>query len=309
MPSVPADFHLPRPGERGLASHDLGHHRTRILGAWDAFLDLAEDVDLEAPSRLPGWRGHDVLAHLGTWGEDTAADRMLAEARGTSYGDVLDQDARNAALVAEHRDASRSEVLDALVVGREAMAGLLDSPDLPELAERRLASILGPLPLLSLICASTYELAVHALDLEPSGAPTPPPELTLPAVGALVDITGALCARQGITATAVAMTPHGGWVVATVGPDWTTVELPAGPVEGVGVEAEAATLLDVSAGRQAVPPLLVRRELRAHGTAGLMALAPIVEAVPGLPGGGPLRAAARYVGGVGRLVSRLPGLG
>jgi hypothetical protein len=52
----------------------------------------------------------------------------------------------------------------------------------------------------------------------------------------------------------------------------------------------------------------VRRELRAHGAGGLLALAPIVEAVPGIPGGAALKTAARYVGGIGRLVQRLPGM-
>ena len=39
------------------------------------------------------------------------------------------------------------------------------------------------------------------------------------------------------------------------------------------------------------PPMLARRDLRLHHVTGLLALAPIVEAVPGLPGGSALRAA------------------
>ena len=54
-------------------------------------------------------------------------------------------------------------------------------------------------------------------------------------------------------------------------------------------------LLDASAGRRAVPALLARRELRLHHVTGLLALAPIVEAVPGLPGGAALRSAVRNV--------------
>ena len=50
------------------------------------------------------------------------------------------------------------------------------------------------------------------------------------------------------------------------------------------VQGCAADILDASAGRRAVPPMLARRDLRLHHVTGLLALAPIVEAVPGLPG-------------------------
>jgi hypothetical protein len=45
-----------------------------------------------------------------------------------------------------------------------------------------------------------------------------------------------------------------------------------------------------------------------HHVGGLLALAPIVEAVPGLPGGAALRTAVRNLRSVSRLVRRLPGL-
>jgi hypothetical protein len=54
--------------------------------------------------------------------------------------------------------------------------------------------------------------------------------------------------------------------------------------------------------------MLARRDLRLHHVGGLLALTPIVEAVPGLPGGAALRAAVRNVRSVSRLVRRLPGL-
>ena len=54
--------------------------------------------------------------------------------------------------------------------------------------------------------------------------------------------------------------------------------------------------------------MLARRDLRLHQVTGLLALAPIVEAVPGLPGGVALRTAVRNVRGISRLVRRLPGL-
>ena len=306
---MPADLLLPISGERGLASHDVALLARSYLGAWDAFIDLAADVELDAPSRLSGWTGRDVLAHLGAWEDHVTMERLLAEARGTAHAERIDQDARNASVIARHRDATHGELIAALERARDAVADFLASDEAREFGVRRVDSVLGPLPLLAVVGAANYELAVHGLDLLPAGVAAVPAQVLHAGLGSLVDITGALAARQEITATVTGMTPFGGWAFGCRGQDWTTVELPAGPIEGIGVEADAAVLLDVSAGRVAVPPLLVRRELRAHGTAGLMALAPIVEAVPGIPGGAALTTAARYVGGVGRLVQRLPGLG
>jgi hypothetical protein len=89
---------------------------------------------------------------------------------------------------------------------------------------------------------------------------------------------------------------------------WTTLELPDVPAGWAAVQGRAADVLDASAGRRAVPPMLARRELRLHQMTSLLALAPIVEAVPGLPGGAALRVAVRNVRGLSRLVRRLPGL-
>jgi hypothetical protein len=54
--------------------------------------------------------------------------------------------------------------------------------------------------------------------------------------------------------------------------------------------------------------MLARRDLRLHHVTGLLTLAPIVEAVPGLPGGTALSAAIRNLRGLGRQVRRLPGV-
>ena len=73
-------------------------------------------------------------------------------------------------------------------------------------------------------------------------------------------------------------------------------------------EAEQVASAIRSAGRRAVPPMLARRDLRLHHVKSLLALAPIVEAVPGLPGGAALSAGIRNVRGLSRLVRRLPGV-
>ena len=149
---------------------------------------------------------------------------------------------------------------------------------------------------------------MHALDLRPSGARPTRPSLLSAGSASLVDTTGALAARCELTATAACVSPQGGWAFAAVPGAWTTLELPEMPDAWAVVEGDAADLLDASAGRRAVPPMLGRRDLRLHHVAGLLALAPIVEAVPGLPGGPALRAAVHNVRGFTRLLRRLPGL-
>ena len=293
---------IPEPGERGFASSDPSTTAVRIAAAWDGFLAVAQETDLDAPSRVPGWSGRDVLVHLGSWPEQPALTAVL-EGR-------ADQDARNAALIAAHGSAGRDEILAALVANRDAVAAFLAAPDAGTAGARLTGSVLGPLPLLTLLSAVAYELAVHALDLAPCGAPAPSGDLLQAGVAALVDVTGGLAARTGISAVAAVQTPGGSWAFASDSAgDWRVRGYPAGRrPERVTIEGAADVLLDASAGRRAVPPLLLRGEVHTHDVPGLLALAPLVEAVPGLPGGASLGTAARYLGGVGRLARRLPGL-
>lgn len=299
------------PGERGLASYDVDFLADRIARAWAGLLEVADGAVLAAPSRLPGWRGHDVLVHLGAWPEQRPLERMREQARSGSVEPAYDPDAaekHNARVVDLHRRATPEEVLAALVAARDGTLRFLTA-EADLLGQRPVGSVLGELSLLTLLFASTYELAVHALDLGPCGAPPPPSELLDTGLAALLDVTGALAARTRTDGRAAATTPHGGWAFASRDGNWTIAEIASGepPPSGPVVEASAATLLDASAGRTQVAGLLVSRQLRVHDVPGLLSLMPIVEAVPGLPGGPALRAAGRYLGGAGRLVRRLPG--
>jgi len=58
---------MSRAGSTGLADLPLADQRDRVLAAWDGFLAAAGDVDLDRPSRLPGWTGRDVCVHVGDW--------------------------------------------------------------------------------------------------------------------------------------------------------------------------------------------------------------------------------------------------
>ncbi len=68
----------------------------RVLRAWDAFLAQAEAVDLERPSRLPGWRAKEICVHLGCWDDHTAMAELVASARTGATGPQPDPDAVNA---------------------------------------------------------------------------------------------------------------------------------------------------------------------------------------------------------------------
>jgi uncharacterized protein (TIGR03083 family) len=302
---------VPAPGERGLASTERAALAERIVSGWDEFLDLSADVDLDAPSRLPRWRGRDVLVHLGAWDDHTPLHGILASARAGGLGAHIDVDAHNDRLIAAHRAAPGPDIVAALRRARDSTAEFLRSAESDQLGLLPAQSVLGTLPVLTVLGAVTYELAIHARDLAPCGAPPPSTELLHSGLAALVDVTGALAARHRLDASIAASTPTGGWAFAAEHGDWTTRELePDADVRHwPGLESQAATLLDASAGRIHVPPLLVRRELKTHNVPGLLKLVPIVDEVPNLPGGPVLRTAAHYVGGVGRVLGRLPRVG
>ncbi|MFI1378456.1 maleylpyruvate isomerase N-terminal domain-containing protein [Embleya sp. NPDC020886] len=302
-------------GPWGTASMPTPKQRARALTAWDAFRDLAAQVDPDAPSRLPGWNARAVITHLASWPEAPLLARLLAEASGRRSPDTapMHQDDVNARLVDTHRDATTEELLAALDDGRTRLAAAFDATAQdPTLALARTGSQVGPVPLLTQLGAIAYELAVHALDLAPCGADEPPPALLDAGVLALADITGALAARHGVRARTGLAVPGGGWGFAAPGADgtgWEVFPLPPGRPTLPAVEARsAALLLDASAGRRAVPGLLARRDLKPHNLPGLLALAPLLDHVPGLPGGPALRLTATALGSFGRMTALLPTL-
>ncbi|MGW1994349.1 maleylpyruvate isomerase N-terminal domain-containing protein [Embleya sp. NPDC001921] len=302
-------------GPWGTASMPARTQRERALAAWDAFRDLAARVDPNAPSRLPGWDGRAVISHLASWPDAPLLARLLAEASGRRAPDAapMNQDDVNARLVLAHRDARLEDLLAALDDGRRRLAAAFDATAAdPELALARTGSQVGPVPLLTQFGAIAYELAVHALDLAPCGAGEPAPELLDAGVLALADITGALAARHGVRARTGLAVPGGGWGFAAPGAGgigWEVFPLPPGQPHLPAVEARtAALLLDASAGRRAAPALLARRDLRPHNLPGLLALAPLLDHVPGLPGGPALRLTAGALTNVARMTSLLPTL-
>src|SRR3954452_23419626 len=293
---------------QGLA--DEGRERVggMVLEAWDFFLEQAASVDLNRQSRLPGWRAHEICVHLGYWDDHQALADLIASARSGGTGTRPDVDAVNARVTPAHGDAPREEVLAALRRNREATARYLaDEP--AELDTAPTVSVVGRLPLLSVVLGQAYELAVHGLDLVSCGAQPPPPEVLQSGLAALVDVTGALAASMDITGGVTLAAPDGGWAFAADAHGWTVRRVPAGTVSGPAVEARADLLLEAASGRINPVPAVARRRLKVHEVGGLLKLAPIVQAVPGIRGGPILQLAAKTVGGAGGLVGRLFGRG
>jgi uncharacterized protein (TIGR03083 family) len=294
-------------GRFGLAEQDPAALGRQVLAAWDAFLDVARSADLSRPSRLPGWTGRDTCVHLGAWEDSRVLEGVLASAHAGDLADPPPPEVQNDALVRAHAGASDAEVLAALERARARVARFLveEAQEAGRLLSR---SSVGPLPVLSLVHAGTYELAVHALDLAPCGALPPPPVLLDRGLAALIDVTGALSARAGVDIALTAMTPQGGWRFTSAGDGWTTERATAGPFAGVGVRGSAADLLDASAGRAALPHLLLTRRLTVQQLPQWMRLAPLLDEVPGLPGGVALKAGvaglSSVVGGVGKVLGR-----
>src|SRR5215212_3679438 len=216
---------------------DAGRHEVggRVLGAWDAFIERAETVDLDRPSRLSGWRAHEICVHLGCWDDHAAMADLVASARSGGTGRVPDVDATNARVVAAHRTASREEVLAGLRRNCEATARYLaEEPE--ELDTALTVSVVGRIPLLSVVLGQAYELAVHGLDLVSCGAAPPPAEVLQSGLAALADVTGGLAASLGIDGEVTLATPEGGWAFVADAHGWTVRRVGEGEQTGPAVE-------------------------------------------------------------------------
>ncbi|MET0765964.1 MAG: maleylpyruvate isomerase N-terminal domain-containing protein [Blastococcus sp.] len=289
---------------QGMADAGRDEVAGMVLGAWDTFLQQAETVDLGRESRLDGWRAQEICVHLGCWDDHTALADLIASARNGGAGTPPDVDAVNARVTTAHRDASREEVLSALRRNRDATADYLAKEPV-ELDSAPTVSVVGRLPLLSVVLGQAYELAVHGLDLVSCGAAPPPQHALQSGLAALADVTGALAASMDITGGVTLTTPEGGWAFASGSDGWTVRRVAPGSFSGAAVEAPADLLLEAASGRINPVPAVARRKLKVHDIGGLLQLAPIVQAVPGIPGGPILQLAARTVGGAGGLLGRL----
>ncbi|MCW2713635.1 MAG: uncharacterized protein JWN88_682 [Frankiales bacterium] len=312
----------PAPDRCGLSELDPVELGTAVVRAWDDFLDVvrAGSTDLSRPSRVTGLSGKELLIHLGNWPGSCVVDAVIESARSGGEGPPTSPEEGNDQLVAAHRGDSEQAVIEALVAARDRVEAFFGGPEATTWGRTLARSTVGPLPVLSLVHAGTFELAVHALDLAPCGAPAPSDHLLDRGLAALIDITGHLAGRAGIDIALSASTPSGGWAFASgldVDPHggWTTSPVPPGPYDGVGVSGPAADLLDAAAGRHPLPTLLMSRRLHVQQLQQWLRLAPLLDDLPGLPGGSALSSAVSglsgvvgglsgVAGGVGRALSR-----
>ncbi len=312
MASLPRDLE-PDPGERGVLSRTQAETVSRTLLAWDLFIAAAEQADLMTPSRSRRKRGIDIVLPLGAWPETRAMVDVLGDATGGRSCDPIDLEETEQRVIAAHGDKTPDEAITALRRARANLDAYFAAHDSPGSYGWLTASPLGPLPVLTLLHAAAYQLAVSALDLVPCGA-EPHPDLLDAGIVALVDTTGALAQRQGITGSITAVIPGGAWGFGSTTQAWRTapVDVPApadGSPPGPAVRATAEVILDVTSGRIGnVAALWSQGDLVTHDLGGLMTFAAVVDNVPGIPGGTALRAASRTISGVGRILGRLPRL-
>ncbi|AWB91011.1 maleylpyruvate isomerase N-terminal domain-containing protein [Aeromicrobium chenweiae] len=285
---------------RGLlddADYDLAEV---VLESWDAFIALVDHTDLSARTRLDGWTVREVVLHLGTWDGQSALTQVLASLRSGDTRTPLDPDSFNAEVLKLHADATDDEVRAALAESRSAVAELLASDEARDRAGDPVSSVLGPMPLLTVMHAGCYELALHALDIEDATDERCPDVLLRHGIAALADSTGCLAAREGIEAAAGVNADEASWSFATRSDgSWSTRRI-EGAAHGPRVSGSARNLLEASAGRVDPVRLVTLRQLKIKHVSGLLALTPIIDQVPGLPGGRGLKVAARTIGGLFR---------
>jgi len=290
----------------GLMDEGVPAVRRRVEVSWDGFMAAARGSDLDAPSRLAGWQGRDILAHLGTWHDYHPLDATLESARNGHASATVDQDRMDAEVRQRHRDNSRDDLLAALERGRAATLGWLDSSEAEQLATTPAATIVGPLPLLTAVQCLCFELAVHMMDLEQCGAE---PSHVTPlenGLAAICDASAAIAYRVATPAAIDVQTPDGGWQMSIDHEGWTTRPTPPQPVQGTGVFGTVRDLLDVAGGRANVPKLYTSGRIKIYDLPGFLDLAPLVEHMPGIPNQRALANAANRLNRVNRLLGRRP---
>lgn len=297
---IPAELE-PHVHEHGLASGDLTQLAASVDRSWKLFEAAARQADLSAPARKHGWTGRDVVARVGHWEFSRTLDDLLKEAH-DGDADFVDVDAEEARILSRTATMSDDEVLGGVTAARRATADWLASDGPATWGLVHTSSVLGPLPVLTVLNAASYQLATSALDLEVCGA-TAPDELLHAGLAAMVDSAGALAARKHVAGAVIARTPTTILGAAARGGHWRTRELRSMP-KGPAIEAEPRVILDITSGRASVPHLYRTGELRLHDLSGLLHLAPVVDGVPGLPPLGAIGRALQVVDAVGGLFGR-----
>ena len=267
----------------------------RVARAWEIFAEVAGEVDLAGRTRSSRRTARDMVIGLGSWPDSRGITDLVADAlAGRTTTEPFAEAERRLALA--HGDASDDEVRASIVASLADTTEWLRRGVQHSDGQRLTPSALGPLPIGTVMHAAAYQLAITARDLMPAGA-APRPELDELGLLALLDSSAAVAARIGLVASASAVGARVAVSIDVRDGGWTSVQedVPDYP----GVLGPEELLLDLSQGRADLSTML--RRVRFRRPRGLLALAPVIEDVPDLPGGALLRQVARWFGGGPRL--------
>lgn len=292
----------PDPHEHGLASGDLAALAADIDRAWELFEQVAADIDPDAPSRKDGWTGRELVARLGQWDFSRTLDDVLRDAH-DGDADFFDADDMDEEIRAETADLPYEDIRASLSAARTTTTDWLATEGPGTWGLVHTSSPLGPLPVLTVLNALTYQMSIAALDVEQCGT-TAPDELLGIGMAALIDTTGALAGRKHITGSFTAITPERIVGVGSRGGHWRTRVLPEDPNMGPGAVAPTRTLIDATSGRVNVAHLYRTGELHVRDLGGMVRLAPVLDGVPGVPPMGAIGRALTVVDAVGGLLGR-----
>ncbi len=293
----------PEPHEHGRASGDLETLAADIDRAWELFEAVARAVDLTAPSRKAGWTAKEMIARLGQWQFGRTLEHMLADAH-DGDADRYDADAVDEQIRVATADLPDEDILASLSRARATTSDWLASDGPATWGLVHTSSPLGPLPILTVMNAMTYQLSISALDLEPAGV-LAPEELLEIGLDALVDATGALAGRKHVTGSFTAITPERIVGAGARGGHWRTAQLDEDPHAGPGVVAPTRVIMDATSGRGNVTHFYRTGVLQVRDLPGLVRLAPVLDGVPGVPPMGAIGRAITVVDAVGGLFGRL----
>ncbi len=297
-PALQPDLH-----EHGLASGDLPTLAAAIDRAWEVFEHVAAEVEPDAPSRKPGWTARALIARLGQWDFARTLDDLLRDAH-DGDAEYYDADAVDEQVRVATRDLPYAEVLASLAAARTTTADWLASDGPATWGLVHTSSPLGPLPVLTVLSAVTYQLSVAALDLEQCGAQAPDELLDI-GLSALIDTTGALAGRKHVSGSFLAVTPERVIGVGSHAGHWCTRELDEDPDAGPGVVAPTRVIIDATSGRGNVGHLYRTGELHVRDLPGLLRLSPVLDGIPGVPPLGAIGRAMTVVDAVGGLLGRI----
>jgi hypothetical protein len=317
---------IPARGEQGLAGRLGALTAAESVRSWQQFRDSLNQIsaagrfDTQLRSTSANGRHHtvrDLAIGIGAWPEARTIPVICHEAAAGLVGD-FNQDPLTDELRDRYSDHSDNDILAAVDQSVADIEHWAEHGAIHADALLPVRSLLGTLPVLTLLHAACYQLAVYAIDIEASSTarhpmPAADAQLKFAGVAALVDVTGAIAARQGVSAAIAARTSDGvaatrSHVIDGVGA-WRTVTLGAGAVvDAPSVTASTQTFIEVTTGRIGnIPALMLRRELVLDDVQGLLHITPVLEGVPGLPGGAALRAATSSVRAMTSLGTNLGG--